>query len=164
MQQENEKALVSTQVMELAIGVLLVVLSALVIYDSIRLGFGWGDEGPQSGYFPFYIGVMLCLSSVVTMVQALGHRESGTFVERGQAKLVLAVLIPCVVFVVAVSLIGIYVASAVFIAAFMAWQGKSPWIKCLSVSVPVAVALFLMFEVWFQVPLPKGPLESMFGY
>lgn len=164
MQQDSDKrALLSARTMELAMGVLLLVVSALVIYDSNRLGFGWGDYGPQSGYFPFYIGLILAISSVAVMVQAL-RQEPVPFVERGQAKLVLSVLIPCAAFVIAVGLIGIYVASAIFIAAFMMWQGKFGWLKCLTISGSVAIALFMMFEIWFLVPLPKGPLESLFGY
>lgn len=166
MQQENEKrGLVSTKAMEIAVASLIFCVGALVIYDSARLGFGWGDDGPQSGYFPFYIGLILCASSAVTIFQALAKRRAASvFVERSQAKLVLAVLIPSVLYVIAVRFLGIYVASAIFIAAFMAWQGKFRWAKCLSVSVVVSVSLFLMFEVWFKVPLPKGPLESLFGY
>ncbi len=166
MQRENEGvALVSTKAMEMAVALLIMAVGAVVIVDSNRLGFGWGDEGPQSGYFPFYIGLTLCISSAITMVQALAKPgDLGGFVERGQAKLVLAVLIPSAFYVIAVGLIGIYVASAIFIAAFMAWQGKFGLIKSLSVSAAVAVALFLMFEVWFKVPLPKGPLEHLLGY
>ena len=159
------KSLVSTRVMEFVVGVLIIAIGALVIYDSNRLGFGWGADGPQSGYFPFYIGLILCLSATAVMVQAF--RKGGApvpFVERGQALLVLKVLIPSVVFVIAVKFLGMYVASVIFIVAFMAWQGRFPWLKCVSVGTLVSVSLFLMFEIWFKVPLPKGPLERMLGY
>jgi len=159
------KSLVSTRVMEIVVGVLVIGFGALVIYDSNRLGSGWGADGPESGYFPFYIGLILCLSSAAAIVQAF--RKRGTpdpFVERDQAVLVLKVLIPSLVFVVAVKFLGMYLASAIFIAAFMAWQGKFGIFKCVSVAAMVAVSLFLMFEIWFKVPLPKGPLESMIGF
>jgi hypothetical protein len=99
------------------------------------------------------------------MVQGFrAPRAAGIFVERGQARLILAVLIPTIVYVFAVRLLGIYVASALFIGAFMAWQGKFALLKCVVVGVLVSVCLFLMFEIWFKVPLPKGPLEALFGY
>jgi hypothetical protein len=161
----NDRALVSRRVMEVVVGTLIFAVGLVLIYDAMRLGTGWGDEGPKSGYFPYYIGIILCVSSAVAVFQGWRSPQgASSFVGRGQARLVLAVLIPSVIYVIVVRLAGLYVASAIFIAAFMAWQGKFPWHKCLAVGVLVPVALFLMFEVWFKVPLPKGPLEAMIGY
>jgi len=45
------------------------------------------------------------------------------------------------------------------------WRiGRYPLWKLAPVSVLVPLALFFMFEVWFLVPLRKGPLEAFFGY
>ena len=163
--ESDKRSLVSRRVMEIAVGTLIFAVGVVLIYDAQRLGTGWGDDGPKSGYFPFYIGLLLCFSSAISMFQGFrAPRAAGAFVERGQAKLILAVLVPTIVFVIAVRLLGIYVASAIFIGAFMAWQGKFAWFKCVAVGVLVSVCLFLMFEIWFKVPLPKGPLEALFGY
>ena len=163
--QSDERSLVSKRVMEIVVGMLIFAVGLVLIYDAQRLGTGWGDDGPRSGYFPFYIGLLLCLSSVISMFQGF-RAPSGkaSFVGAGQAKQILKVLVPSIIYVIAVRLIGIYVASAIFIGAFMAWQGKFGPVKCIAVGVLVPVVLFLMFEVWFKVPLPKGPLEVMFGY
>lgn len=161
----DKQGLVSTRVMEIAVGAFLLVLGLVLIFDANRLGTGWGDDGPKSGYFPFYIGLILCISSAVAIFQ--GMRASGAadpFVERGQARLIMAVLIPTIAYVVAIDLLGIYVASAIFIGVFMVWQGKFTWFKSALISVSVVIALWMMFEIWFKVPLPKGPLEALFGY
>ena len=50
---------ISTRTMEIVVALALLAVSALVIVDSYRLGSKWGDDGPQSGYFPFYIGLLL---------------------------------------------------------------------------------------------------------
>ncbi len=164
MQSENQ-GLVSTRVMEVAVGALLFALGAVLIVDANRLGWGWGSDGPQSGYFPFYIGLILCFSSVMAIIGGVrGPKAGRVFVERGQAKLILSVFLPSVAFVLAIAFLGIYVASALFIAGFMAWQGKFGWLKCATIAILVAIALFMMFEVWFKVPLPKGPLEALIGY
>lgn len=163
--ESDKQGLVSTRVMEIAVGAILFVLGLILIVDAIRLGTGWGDDGPKSGYFPFYIGLILCVSSAVSIYK--GMRAPGAadaFVERGQARLIMAVLIPTIVYVVAIGLLGIYVASAAFIGVFMVWQGKFTWLKSALISVFVVIALWMMFEVWFKVPLPKGPLEALFGY
>ena len=136
-----------------------------MVYDSVRLGARWAEDGPQAGYFPFYVGLLVCLSAAVNFVMALvNRRDAGRdFVELDKLKLVLAVLVPAAVYVAAIGWIGIYVASAVFIAFFMRWLGKYPWWKVAVVSVGTMVAFFLIFEVWFLVPLPKGPLENLLG-
>jgi uncharacterized membrane protein (DUF4010 family) len=64
----------------------------------------------------------------------------------------------------AIQLIGIYAASAIFIAAFMRVMDKYSWLKTAAVGAGVSVTMFWMFEVWFMVPLPKGPIEALFGY
>jgi len=150
---------------ELVMAGFFIVLGLIVIYDSLRLGATWGDDGPRPGYFPFYLGVLICLSSGITFVRGLLMRseKNGTFVEVGQLKLVLAVLVPTIVYVVLVGWLGIYVASALYVALFMRWLGKYPWWMVALVSIGNSVAFYLIFEVWFLVPLPKGPLESLLG-
>jgi putative tricarboxylic transport membrane protein len=147
---------------EIAVAAFFFALGALVIYDSARLGIGWADDGPKAGYFPFYVGLIICVSAAVNALRALlvPAAKNKAFVEVGQLKMVLAVLVPTAVYVAAVTWIGIYVASAVFIGAFMRWLGKYAWWKVAVVSLGTVVALYLVFEIWFQVPLPKGPLES----
>ena len=150
---------------EVAVAASIFLLGAIVIYDSARLGARWGDDGPQAGYFPFYIGLILCASSAVNLVLAMLNRrdKDRTFVEVGQLKLVLTVLIPSAIYVALIGWTGIYLASAVFVAFFMRWLGKYPWWKVAAVSIGNSVAFFLIFEIWFKVPLPKGPLEALLG-
>jgi hypothetical protein len=151
---------------EIAVAALFFVLGALVIYDSLRLGVGWQEvHGPRPGYFPFYLGLIICVSAAFNIVRALLMGEAGgkTFVQVGQLKLVLTVLVPTAIYAGLVTWIGIYAASILFIGFFMRWLGKYAWWKVAAVSVGAAVVFYLIFEVWFLVPLPKGPLESLLG-
>jgi hypothetical protein len=147
------------------VAALFFLAGAIVVFDSVRLGARWAEDGPQAGYFPFYIGLLVCISAVVNLVMALVNRKDAErdFVELDKLKLVLAVLIPSAIYVAAISWTGIYVASALFIAFFMRWLGKYPWWKVAAVSIGTMVAFFLIFESWFKVPLPKGPLENLLG-
>ena len=135
------------------------------MYDSVRLGARWADDGPQAGYFPFYIGLLLCISAAINFGIAIASRRDAgrIFVEWDKARLVLAVLVPSAIYVATISWIGIYVSSAVFIAFFMRWLGKYAWWKVAAVSIGTMVVFFLIFESWFKVPLPKGPLENLLG-
>jgi hypothetical protein len=149
---------------ELVVGAIFFLLGAIVIYDSLRVGVKWLEDGPQSGYFPFYIGLLVCGSALLNML--VGFLKTGrdkVFVELGALKLVLSVLIPAIVYVALIGWLGIYVASALFVAFFMRWLGKYVWWKVAAVSIGNSVFFFLIFEMWFKVPLPKGPLETLLG-
>jgi len=134
--------------------------------DNHRIGAGWADDGPEAGYFPFRIGAILCLASAVVMLRTLTGKQRNleAFVTWERFKPVLLVLVPTVLYVLAMKFLGIYVASALFVGAFMRVMDRSSWLKVLSVSVGVNLVLFWMFETQFMVPLPKGPLEALFGY
>ena len=160
----DQRAALSNKAAELGVAGFTFVLGAIVIFDSWRLGARWVADGPQTGYFPFYVGLIICISSVVNFVGALRSSENNsTFVEVGQLKLVLSVLVPSAVYVALVGWLGIYVPSIVYIAFFMLWLGKYAWWKAALVSVGTNVFFYCVFEIWFQVPLPKGPIESLLG-
>jgi hypothetical protein len=149
---------------EIVVAALFLLLGAIVVWDSVRLGARWGSDGPQAGYFPFYIAVLVCISSAINLVLAfLKKGDDRAFVGVEQLKLVLAVLVPSVIYVGLVGWLGIYVASAIFVAFFMRWLGKYPWWKVAAVSISNSVVFFLIFEFWFKVPLPKGIVERLLG-
>jgi putative tricarboxylic transport membrane protein len=156
---------ISTRIMELLVAALFMATSALIMYDNWRIGARWADDGPEAGYFPFRVGAIMFIASAVTFgMNLLARAPSSNFVERSQVKQVLQVLIPTAVFVGTIGFLGIYLAAALFITFFMWWLGKYPLYKILPIAVLVPVALFFMFEVWFLVPLPKGPIEDALGY
>jgi putative tricarboxylic transport membrane protein len=149
---------------ELLVALFLMALATLVLVDSWRVGVGWADDGPQSGYFPFYIGLALLASSGWTAFKQL--RRWGVvevFAERAQAKSVLSILLPMTVYVAGVWLLGIYVASLLLIGFFMIRHGKHGAALTAAVAVGVPLFFYAVFERWFLVPLPKGPLEVLIG-
>ncbi len=150
---------------EIAVSALFFLLGAVVIYDSLRLGAQWAADGPQAGYVPFYIGLIICAASLVNFGRALMVRpeKDKAFVAVGQLKLVLTVLVPAAIYAALIGWIGIYVASVLFIGFFMRWLGKYAWWKAAAVSLGNSVAFFVVFEMWFKIPLPKGPLETWLG-
>ena len=155
---------VSTRWPELIVAGVLLALALLVMVDSRRSGIGWADDGPQSGYFPFRIGVLLALSSVAIIVGQLLSPRTEVFAEREQLGLVVQVFVPMVVYVGLIAWLGIYVASVLLIAYFMRRHGKYGWPLTAAVSVGVPLVFFLVFERWFLVPLIKGPLERLLGF
>ena len=158
----SHESLVSVRTMDIVTAALFIVLGAIFMYGSVQLGNGWGSDGPEAGYFPFYISLIMSLASAVTLFKALKDKseEEECFVERGPFKQVLSVLLPAAVFVLGVQLIGIYVSALIYITVFMRWLGKYALWKALAVGLGVSVTLFCVFEIWFQVPLPHGSLVN----
>jgi putative tricarboxylic transport membrane protein len=150
---------------ELLTALVLMGVGVLVIVDSIRVGTGWADDGPRAGYFPFYIGlVLLCASGWTALKQILRWKTAEVFAEREQIRSVMLVLVPMVFFVGAIKFIGIYLASTLLIGFFMRRHGKHGWGLTAAVSLGVPLLFFAVFERWFLVPLPKGPIESLLGF
>jgi hypothetical protein len=163
---DDGRPLLSNRGAEIIVALLLLAGAAIVIVDANRIGFDWREgEGPAPGYFPFYVALILGIASVMNLLAALRGRGAGeVFVSLRPFGRVLAVLIPSIVFVALIPYIGIYVAAAIFIVAFMLLVGRQNPIKAVGIGIAVPLALFFMFEKWFLVPLPKGPLEAWLGY
>jgi hypothetical protein len=162
-QPEAERTGVPTFAVEAAVAALVLLFGLLVLFGSRKLGSGWTSDGPGAGYFPFYIGLILCISGVGTLYQSLlgKKRNMEIFVDGEQIKRVLVVLIPAAVYVIAIQLVGMYIASAVYIAGFMIILGKFSRVKSVVTALVIAVLFFFMFEVWFKVPLHKGMFNPL---
>lgn len=164
----DTQEVVGTRTIELVVAAFIFLLGAVVVLGSRALGSGWTSDGPGAGYFPFYIGLILCIAAAGVAFQAVVGKDKngGVFVDRTQLKQVLAVFLPALVYVGAVQFLGLYVASAIYIALFMIVLGKFSPIKSVITALCVTVVFFLMFEVWFKVPLFKGKLDplSFLGY
>ncbi|MBF5005505.1 tripartite tricarboxylate transporter TctB family protein [Diaphorobacter caeni] len=156
---------ISRRSVEWAVALILFVLAALVIWDNQRIGAGWDEStGPQAGYFPMRIGIAVAIAALCAAWQAFRHKGDELFVTWSQLKSVAQVLVPLTIYIALIGTLGIYVASALFIAAFMRFAGGYPWWKSVALGVVTNVIVFVVFEIQFKVPLPKGPLEAWLGY
>ncbi|WP_194712896.1 tripartite tricarboxylate transporter TctB family protein [Noviherbaspirillum soli] len=165
---EGARTGVPTYVVEAVVAGLVLIAGLVVIFGSRKLGSGWTSDGPGAGYFPFYIGLITAISGLGVLYQALlgKNRNTEIFVDGEQFKRVMSVLVPAAVYVLAIQVIGIYVASAIYIALFMVILGKYSWVRSVILALAVAVLFFCLFEVWFKVPLFKGMYDplSFLGY
>jgi len=143
---------------------LLTALGLLVLVEAIRLGFRWGPDGPQSGFFPFWLAVILIGHSIAVIVRALRRHAEGPFATPEQLRSVLTVAVPAAVMVLVMQFVGLYVASALYLGFYIRKVGRHSWPLALGLAVLVPVAIFVVFERWFLVPLPKGPVETWLGY
>jgi hypothetical protein len=149
---------------DLVTALVLMALGGVVIYDAVRLGTGWGSDGPRSGFLPFWLAVIMVAACAVTFLRKALQRRDRPFVTRAQLGPVLTVLWPAVAMVVVMQVVGLYVASALYLGFYMRWVGRHRWPVIAAVAVGVPVLTFVVFEKWFLVPMPKGPLEAWLGH
>jgi putative tricarboxylic transport membrane protein len=150
---------------EIGVVVAIVAFALLVIIGSLQVGIGWGAEGPKAGFFPFYIGLLILISSIVNFVRiAPKTSDCQLFADWGQLRKVMSVLVPTAIYVALIPWLGIYVTSILLIAAFMRRLGRYDWSIVAAVSLGVPLVIFLIFERWFLLPLPKGPIEAYLGF
>ena len=153
----------TTKAADILVGIVLLCFGLIVAWDSLRLGSGWGMEGPRAGFFPFLMAVIAVAGCLVVIRQAMKGTSSvkGTtpFVPSGGMKPVLTVFIPACGMVLLTEVIGLYIAAMIYLAAYIRIVGEFRWRTVLLVSIPVPLVFYWLFEKIFLIPMPAG----MFG-
>jgi putative tricarboxylic transport membrane protein len=164
--EDDSPPVTSNRTVEAVTSLLLLALAATLGWDNWRTGIGWDDTGPQPGYFPFYLSVILAAASLYGLVAVVVSREEAlkTFVTRAQLRRVMAVFVPTLLFCLATQYLGLYVASFLLIAGFMRLVGKIVLWKSLLTAFIFTAVMFVTFDIVFDVIMPKGPLEAALGY
>ncbi len=161
----DSPAVTTIRTAEIAVYMLLLLLALVLGYDNWRSGMGWAKDGPQSGYLPFYLCVILAGASLWGLAVVFARRAdfTRTFVTRDQLRRVTQVFVPTFLFCLAMQFLGLYVASFLLVAGFMRFIGRIAWWKSLLTSFLFAFAMFATFDMAFDVIMPKGPIEALFG-
>ena len=139
---------------------LLAAFSATIIYGSLQLNVGWSSTGPEAGYFPLRLSVLLLIVSGLLLIQAVRQPVQGVFVTGEQLRRVSSLLVPTVLLAFAAPFLGFYVASGLFLIYMCRWHGGFGWGRSFFIGVGTVVVLYAIFELWFSVPLARGPLED----
>src|SRR5438309_6265309 len=151
------------RVADLVTASVLLLVGGVVVFDAVGIGIGWGTDGPKSGFFPFWLGMLLIAACARIRGQAARRVAAKPSVRREQLGPVLKVLWPAVALVVLTLSLGLYVSAALYTGFYMRWIGRHSWLAVLAVAVLFPLATFFIFEKWFLVPMPKGPLEAWLG-
>jgi hypothetical protein len=156
----------STRAVDVAVSLVLLAFAALMGFDNWRTGMSWDATGPQAGYFPFYLSVILAAACIYGLLKEFrARRQPGEiFVTREQLGRVLQVFWPTLAFCLLMQWLGLYVASFLLVAGFMAWVGRIAWWKSLATALVFSALMFVTFEIAFDVIMPKGPIEALFGH
>ena len=149
----SENAGPTYKAVEVGIALLIALFGAIVIIGSLKAGVNWGAEGPRAGFVPFYVGIFIVAASAVNLWNALRERNDRLFAEWGQLRQVMSVVVPTAIYVGSMPFLGLYVASIIFIG----------WLTVIAVAFGMPIVTYVIFERWFLVPLPKGPIEEWLG-
>jgi putative tricarboxylic transport membrane protein len=149
---------------DIVTGSLLTLLGCVVLAEAVRLGFRWGPDGPQSGFFPFWLALILIGHSLAVVVRAIRKHSVEPFATREQLRSVVIVAAPAAAMVLLTQFLGLYVASALYLGFYVRAVGRHSWVTSLAIAIALPLVTFVLFERWFLVPLPKGPVEAWLGY
>ena len=47
------------------------LLGGIVLFDAVRLGIGWGTDGPKSGFFPFWLALIMVVTCGIIILKTL---------------------------------------------------------------------------------------------
>ncbi len=155
----------SHRAIEIAVALLALAFGIIVLIGSLQVGIDWGSEGPRPGFFPFYISLFIIVGSIYNLAQAtfLGGIKQELFSSWEQLRRVMAVVAPTTVYVALIPFVGIYVSSLLLIGVFMIWLGRYSLLKTAPIAVGVPTVVYIVFERYFQIALPKGPIEYWLG-
>jgi len=157
-------AVASTRSVDIVVMIVLLAVAAVLAFDNWRTGISWDASGPQAGYFPFYLAMLLAAASLFGLIKSFIERADVPFVTRDQLGRVLQMFVPTLFFVVVTQWLGLYAASFVLILGFMTIIGRIAFWKSLLTSAIFTISMFVTFEIAFDVIMPKGPLEALLGY
>ena len=160
--------------LEIATAAALALVGGIVVAESLTHAIGWNETGPGSGYFPFRIGLLLIGVAIVRLLQVrptqvrpiqvrLKPDTTTAFVTREELRRSLSVFWPTTALVIAMFPLGCYIPSGAYLAWMMRRHGGHGWLLSIVYGAVVMTAFFLIFDLWFRVPLAKGPVEAALG-
>jgi putative tricarboxylic transport membrane protein len=142
-----------------------IAFGVLILIGSVQAGMNWGADGPKAGFFPFYIALFIIGASGVNFYNVIRDRSDAgeLFATWTELRRVGSVVVPTAAYVALIPVLGMYVASFLLIGLFMIWLGRYSLVMTLPVAVGIPAFVFVVFELWFKIALPKGPIEAALG-
>jgi hypothetical protein len=155
--------MVSRRSLETATAILTGAFGAAVAISSLDNGIGWSSAGVDAGTFPFIIGLIIFSGSVFNLVQGwLQARD--ILLRAGELRRLGMLFIPAAVYVGVIPLTGMYLASTGYVFAALAWHKRGSFVFSGIAAIVTALVLYLVFELTFQISLPRGVLGDALGF
>lgn len=163
MSEPGAKGIVSRKAAEIGFVMLLLCFGAAIIIGALELETGWGSSGPEAGYFPLRIGILIVAAALAVVATEALKNSGVSLLEQKAAANMAWFALPLIVLVAAIPWVGLYIAAAAYLVVTIRWIGRCGWRIALGVGALAPSALFVLFEMVFRTPLPKGPLGPLLG-
>lgn len=152
--------MISRRVLEVWTAILTGSFGAAVAVSSFDNGIGWSTSGVDAGTFPFLTGVIIVIGSLYNLTRGLlpPRRLAGvpTAITRSELHRLAGLFVPAALFIAAIPLLGIYLASGTYVFAALALLNRQSVPRSLAMALVTPFALYIVFERIFQVTLPHG--------
>lgn len=155
--------MISRRGLETAAAILTGAFGVAVAISSLENGISWSASGVESGTFPFFTGLIIVAGSVFNLARGwLGPRDSA--IGWYELKRVAALFLPALVYIGAIPIIGMYVASGSYVLGTLTLQNRVSSTRAALLAIVTVTALYLIFERMFQITLPRGALGNALGF
>ncbi|WP_350333148.1 tripartite tricarboxylate transporter TctB family protein [Coralliovum pocilloporae] len=131
-----------------------------------NIGFIEG-EGPGSGFWPFWLSLVMFLSCVWTGINWVRRtsppsRSQQQYLDTYGKKMVVFVGGGIFGFLILIGFLGFYGAIPLFLIYYLKFLGRHSWLTTISIAVATPVVCFFFFDIAMRIVLPKGHLEPLF--
>lgn len=138
---------------------LLLVLGCFVTYNAYMLGPGYGAQGPEPGFWPFWLAVMFMVGGIVAMVLTVRNPDENPFFEAKQEVIdLVSVGAPVLAVVLLNYWLGIFFSAMVYLGFFMWWYGKFTWYTSIASGIAFGIVLYFAIRVGFNLSMPMSYL------
>jgi len=145
---------------DIVVAAIILAIGLVIGFDAVRLGYGWGMEGPKPGFFPFILAVIIIFGCLVIIWQAIRAKESPKsrkpLAPAAALKPLLTVLLPAVGMLLLTEVVGLYVSAILYLVGYIRWVGRFSWVTTLLIGILVPIAFYILFEKIFLIPMPMG--------
>ena len=136
--------------------VLLLIVSAAFAAGALKYYKWWGHDGPGPAFLPFWLGVVMAFLAGLMLFRRTSQVPVA-WLPRDEARTrVLVVLGVTAAFIALLKVLGMVVATALFLVVLVRYLGRHPWRLTIAIALAAAGANWLVFVYWLRVPMPEG--------
>lgn len=146
---------ITTRSVDAAASLVFLALAAGVAFEGVRLGAGWDQRGPEPGFFPFWLAILMGFGAAASFLQALRSRRTTPFFEtRQEVADLLRAGAPLAAAVIAIPWLGLYVTTFVYVWLFAWWYGEFRWWTALLSGLGFAAATYFTLTKGMRISMP----------
>jgi hypothetical protein len=143
--------------LELTFDLILTVLGIIIVFASLKYGFGT-LRTPGPGLFPFFLGLGVLISGLVLLISEFRIQIRSALLNRENAKTLLSMIVAFCAWILAMPFLGYVFTTMLVTYGICKIMNLEGWWKPLSVSAGTALFIYILFDYLLYIDLPRGIL------